>query len=415
MLDSIAIDNFKSLRRVDLKLGRLNLLIGANASGKSNFLDALRVLQGVGAGFAVDEIFNGKPKSATSEAWDGIRGGSAKACFAGRHDETENQDARPAQRSDEVKVSASGKLPGEKHRPRWQFSTTLTPRLGCVARERFECGWNAAGYDTEAADFGSHLRYFSRRPGRPRDLPFDVKRPVIGQFAGDKFYVRQKHADVASGVAALLANVQRVAPDPERLRGYSDSRLVRRMGDHGENFAALIRTICQDEKAKDAYLSWLRQLRPEEVDDVGVLPGAVGEPLFMLQEGGQQFPAPVLSDGTLRFAAIAAAFFQPDAPRLMTMEEIENGVHASRLRLLVELLRSQAETRDTQIVATTHSPLVLAWLREEEYKTTFLCARDESTGESTIRPLTDLPRFMDVVRKQPIADLLAEGWLETAP
>ena len=106
------------------------------------------------------------------------------------------------------------------------------------------------------------------------------------------------------------------------------------------------------------------------MDDVGVLQGAVGEPLFMLQEGGQQFPAPVLSDGTLRFAAIAAAFFQPDAPRLMTMEEIENGVHASRLRLLVELLRSQAETRDTQIVATTHSPLVLAWLREEEYKTT---------------------------------------------
>ena len=87
---------------------------------------------------------------------------------------------------------------------------------------------------------------------------------------------------------------------------------------------------------------------------MGVLSGAVGEPLFMLREGGQQFPAPALSDGTLRFATIAAAFFQPDMPRLMTMEEIENGVHASRLRLLVELLRSQAETRDTQIVATTH-------------------------------------------------------------
>ena len=372
MIDSIAIDNFKSLRRVDLQLGRLNLLIGANASGKSNFLDALRVLQGVGAGFAVDEIFDGKPKSATSEAWDGIRGGGAGARFAGRRDETEDQDARPAQRSDEVKVSASGKLPGEKYPPRWRFSTTLTPRRGCVARERFRYGWNAAGYDTEAADFGSHLRYFSRRPGRPRDLYFDVKRPVIGQFAGRKLYVLQEHADVASGVAALLANVQRVAPDPERLRSYSDSRLVRRMGDHGENFAALIRTICQDREAKDAYLSWLHQLRPEEVDDVGVLSGAVGEPLFMLREGGQQFPAPALSDGALRFAAIAAAFFQPDMPRLMTMEEIENGVHASRLRLLVELLRSQAETRDTQIVATTHSPLVLAWLREEEYETTFL-------------------------------------------
>ena len=51
------------------------------------------------------------------------------------------------------------------------------------------------------------------------------------------------------------------------------------MGDRGENFAALVQTIYQGGKEKDAYLSWLRQLRPEEIDDVGVLSGAVGEPL----------------------------------------------------------------------------------------------------------------------------------------
>ena len=48
MIDRIVIENFKSLRRVDLSLGRMNLFIGANASGKSNFLDALHVLQGIG-------------------------------------------------------------------------------------------------------------------------------------------------------------------------------------------------------------------------------------------------------------------------------------------------------------------------------------------------------------------------------
>ena len=215
-------------------------------------------------------------------------------------------------------------------------------------------------------------------------------------------------------MAALFSNVQHVAPDPERLRGYSDARLVQRMGDHGEDFAALVRTICQDAEAKDAYLAWLRQLRPEEVDDVGVLSGAVGEPLFMLREGGREFPAPVLSDGTLRFAAIAAAFFQPDMPRLMTMEEIENGVHPSRLRLLVELLRSQAETRGVQVFATTHSPTVLDWLEEEDYETTFLFRRDDATGESKVRSLADVPRFMEVMGKQPLSELFAEGWLEVA-
>ena len=38
---------------------------------------------------------------------------------------------------------------------------------------------------------------------------------------------------------------------------------------------------------------------------MGTLKGAVGEPLFMLRENDVEFPAPVLSDGTLRFAAIA--------------------------------------------------------------------------------------------------------------
>lgn len=186
------------------------------------------------------------------------------------------------------------------------------------------------------------------------------------------------------------------------------------MGERGENFAALVQTICKDDRTKDAYLSWLRQLRPEEIEDVGVQQGAMAEPLFALEENGRKFPAPVLSDGTLRFAALAAAFFQPDMPELMTIEEIENGIHSSRARLLLELLRSQGAAARTQVVATTHSAAVLDWLREEDYKTTFVCRRDEETGESRICALADVPHFIDVVKKKPVSELLSEGWLEAA-
>ena len=50
MITEIEIEGFKSLEKVRLKLGKLNLFVGANASGKSNFFDALRVLQGIGNG-----------------------------------------------------------------------------------------------------------------------------------------------------------------------------------------------------------------------------------------------------------------------------------------------------------------------------------------------------------------------------
>ena len=89
------------------------------------------------------------------------------------------------------------------------------------------------------------------------------------------------------------------------------------------------------------------------------------------------------------------------------------GANASGKSNFLDALRV---LQGTQIVATTHSPRVLEWLQEEDYETTFVCKRDEETGATEIRPLTEVPHFMDVVKKpeQRISDLFAEGWLEAA-
>ena len=440
MIDRIVVENFKSLRRVDLTLGRMNLFVGANASGKSNFLDLLRVLQGIGNGFTIGEILDGKPRSATSEVWDGIRGGSRLACFVGSSDDG---------RTDEVTIELHGRFTGgpgwtwvgmeerdAKGEPAlgWELLISFSPTTGCVTRERFRV--DAVIYDTEQVE-----GFSQKDPKLPVWCPVEgadgwsVKlqrmRPSLGQLARGEWdygfgrmedFANLKRSETASahcrdharGVARLLANIQTMAPELPMLRAYSTVAEVQRMSERGENFAALVQAICKDRNAKEAYLSWLRQLRPEEVDDVGVRPGAMGEPLFVMEENGRDFPAAVLSDGTLRFAALAAAFFQPDIPDLMTIEEVENGIHASRARLLLELLRSQAEAAKTQVVATTHSATLLDWLGEEDYRTTFVCKRDEETGESRICALTDVPHFIDVVKKKPISELLSEGWLEAA-
>jgi len=406
MLKRIAIENFKSLEQVDLHLGAMNLFIGTNASGKSNFFDALRVLQGIGNGFTVNEVLDGKPKSATSEVWDGVRGGSAKTLFAG---------ADPTGSAD-VAFGVWGLLPNAQP---WEYRLAFDPATCRVTREHLAVQGSdiyTTELPTNTAGLLLKVKYFKGGKGNQPRLAFDASRPVLTQLAqrnGDTG-IKKPHAQAAAAVAQVLANVQRIDPSPQVLRGYSQAHQISRMGEHGENFAALIRTIIKDPEAKDAYLSWLRQLRPAEVDDVGVLAGAVGEPMFMLQEGQRQYPAPVLSDGTLRFAAMAAAFFQPDMPAVMTLEEIENGIHAHRVRLLVELLRSQAQQGGTQIMATTHSPVVLAWLLPPEYAHTFFCKRDEATGASHICPLPEVPHFAQVVQHQPISDLFAEGWLEAA-
>ena len=387
MIERIAIENFKSLRNVDLSLGRVNLFIGTNASGKSNFLEALRVLEGIGNGFTIGEILNGKPRSATNEVWEGIRGGSTYACFF----DPDGQD--------EITISAYGVLE-ELSLGKWKYKIAFSyQKLEVV---------------DESINIGDTIKY-GKLFDRSFPIFFALKKHLLQNPLEDNLQKNPGLFAAMNSLSELFSNAQCLDLEPKILRDYSQSDRIRRMGNHGDNIAALIKTICQDEKLKDAYLSWLRHLRPEEVDDVGTLTGAVGEPMFMLKENGKEFPAPVLSDGTLRFAALAAAFFQPDMPRIMTIEEIENGIHASRIQFLLELFRTQAEVTKTQVFATTHSPAILDWLQEEDYKTTFLCARDESTGESSIRPLADVPHFTDVIKETPASELLSEGWFEALP
>jgi len=390
----LEINGFKSLRKVSLDLEALNIFIGTNASGKSNFFDALRVLQGIGYGFTVDEIFNGKPRGATSEVWAGIRGGSENAAF--RHHE---------------KVSFRVELTdGEMDRP-LKYSITFLPAAGIVAQEALHWGDTPIFESAPSGrSVGLWVRYY--HPERqPVDLPFPLDRPVSRELLKSA-ECAGTHKDLLASCSILLSDAQSLDPAPEVLRGYATSPTARRMGERGENFPAIVAAVMKKQATADAYSAWLKELTPVEFDEVLTVPGALKEPLFAFRLNRETYPAPVLSDGTLRFAALAAAFFQLDLPRMLMIEEIEDGIHPSRLRLLVELLRSQAGR--PQVMATTHSPLVLAWLNDNDYRSTFFCRKDEESGASIITPLSAEPKLLEIVKKQPLSELFAEGWLENA-
>ena len=421
MIERIVIENFKSLRKVDLALGRVNLFIGTNASGKSNFLEALRVLEGIGNGFTIQEILNGKPKTSTSDVWEGVRGGSGHACFAGSDD------------AGEIAIKVYGKWHGimTLTRPEgWEYYISFSP--------------NDRGKVTDEYIVANKLKYkrgvlperFHQNPSQPMlGMVQEIRRQgVTLDHLSEAHISREDDQDHLGNdevalddmpeteflfrlhnLARLLSNVERIDLVPKVLRDYSQVKWARRMGEHGEDFAAVVNLICDEEHTKDAYLTWLRELRPEQIDDVGTKAGAVEDWMFMLRENGRMFPAPVLSEGTLRFAALTAAFFQESMPSVMMIEEIENGIHPSRIQILLELMRSQAEYRKMQVMATTHSATILDWLQEGDYKTTFLCRRDESTGESKICSLASLPYFMEVIEKRSASELFSEGWMEMVP
>lgn len=408
MIKELQIRNFKSLEAVDVRLGALNIFIGTNSSGKSNFLDALRVLQGVGYGFTISEILNGKPKTASTEIWEGIRGGSELAAF--RPVESQSNSA-----SREIEIVVQFELL-KPEVLQFEYAIKFSSSQGKVISERLSRN-GVFVYDSSGLDQSNphqlSVKYYKGARGKPPSVQVEKSRPALHQLANDTI-CKEEDRKLFKRCIEALSDAQRIDPSPDILRQYSAAQEVERMGERGENFAALVKTIRSDEKDWQAYIAWLRELSPSDVDDVLILQGALKEPLFAIREGGKEFPAQVLSDGTLRFAAITAALFQRAMPTVLTIEEIEKGIHPSRLRLLVELLRSQTKRLGNQVIATTHSPDVLSWLSSEDLNTTFLAIRDSSKGASRIVALGSLPQFQEAIRENAdVAELFSEGWMES--
>jgi predicted ATPase len=84
------------------------------------------------------------------------------------------------------------------------------------------------------------------------------------------------------------------------------------------------------------------------------------------------FSSRVISDGTLRMLALLAILNDPDRQGTLCFEEPGNGVHEGRVARLVEFLRSAAQiavepdSKSFQIIINTHSPKVMAALRDDE-------------------------------------------------
>jgi hypothetical protein len=74
MIERVRLRDFKSFEDQTVPLARFTVLVGANAAGKSNFLDGLRFVQGLGLGVSLREIFMGQ-YSGGQQVWRGLRGG----------------------------------------------------------------------------------------------------------------------------------------------------------------------------------------------------------------------------------------------------------------------------------------------------------------------------------------------------
>lgn len=377
MLTSLHLKGFKSFDDERMALGGLTVLVGANASGKSNVLDAIRLLQGLALGKPVSTAIRGEWAGGLP-VWPGVRGGVADIALRGR--------------------------------------------------EEFELGtvWETASGPIE------HQVHIGLKP-EPRRLSESVKldgslyelpRGLIG-FEGPEIDGRysfmpgtwewaQEITSSVDHIKDTLSQALFLDVTPSRMRGYAPKSATR-LDLEGENVSALAWSVCQSAEARADLVDWLAELCAPELEDIDFAETELGDVMLILVErGGRRMPARSLSDGTLRFLGELLALRTAPEGSLMLIEEIENGLHPTRAHLLVEAMEAAVVKRKVQIIATTHSPLVLNALSPEALRAAVLVARPPGSTSTLLRSLGALPGFDEVVARRGIDQLITSGWLERA-
>lgn len=417
MLKTLRLKNFKSFRTAEMELGALTLVVGTNASGKSNLRDALRFLHGVGLGYPLADILGEKYGAGGILQWRGIRGGAREVAFDGS---AEFEVGCQFQTTSLVPTLYDYDLS-----PPYRLVVNVADeRTGPrVVREglgtgRYSFYWDSHPADDPPGQKGEHqLRVRHPRGGNYRAhgkvSEYSSARSVLSQFPERE----REPATARRACTSLLDALQGMRfldLDPDAIRQPSQPGQTV-LGDRGENLSSVLQAICDDAGRQAILLSWLRSLTPMDAVDFGFKTDFTGRVLVHLVESsGRTVSALSASDGTLRFLALVAALLSPDTGRIYFFEEFDNGIHPTRLHLLLQLVQQVCREQGIQVIGTTHNPAMLAFLEAEALDSALLVYRPDGAPDSRVRRILDLPDIARVLESEDLGHLHSTGWLEDA-
>ncbi|MCI0487315.1 MAG: AAA family ATPase [Blastocatellia bacterium] len=407
MIKRIKIEGYKSLEDVEVELAPLSVLVGPNAAGKSNFLDALQLLSRAATSRTLKEAFEppyrGSPLESFTFGPDGVTGLLAQET-ASLNIEVDielspavinavNRQIREMKKTKNGRANSGDKSPSYVREPylRYRIEIEIRPKSGilCVADEYL------AALNSKGEPSGKRRPFLERVKNR-------LHLRLEGQ-AHPTYYERYLDRSILSlpmyppHYPHLVAMRQEMASwfffyfEPrERMRAPNSVKEVRHIGLMGEELASFLNTLrALDEPQFKAVEKALHMIVPSVTGiDVGV--NNLGEVELKLLEGKTPIPARVLSEGTLRILGLLALGGAKEPTALLGFEEPENGVHPRRLSLIAEMLKTRARGGNTQLIVTTHSPVLLDFISVESL---FVCRREQ--GRTRIEPLSTKPLWKD--------------------
>lgn len=400
MLTEIHLLNFKSYREQTLPLAPLTLMIGANASGKSNAIEAFRLLCWLAQGQKLDVLrhqVQDSEKVIRGNVRDlGYLGSSKFGLGCATDDQGWNRfGIELSLRDGELHISQETiTSPNES----WPLYRIEQPSMGLTNNIR-------VAYNNFA------------RGGKKPQISCTDQIAILNQLASSAMFESgHKKAQieipkVTARFNELLANTLFLDPVPSLMRdgSFPDKRL---RGDCA-NLSGVLFTLCQYSGTRTEIIEFIRSLPEQDVQSIRFQEGFRGTRMLELVEsfGGKEkaWTADLLSDGTLRVLAIAAALLSADRGTTVVIEEVDNGVHPSRARQLLSTMREQAKKRGVRLLLSTHNPALMDALPDEALGDVIFCYRDSKQGDSQLVRLQDLQDYPGLVAQGPLGELVTNG------
>ena len=368
MITKLHLVNWKSFEDSIVYIDPLTFLIGTNASGKSNVLDAFQFMHLLMKGMTLED------------AAAAIRGGEDWIIRQG-------QD--------------------------W-FELVVTIENGEL---EYEYSIHVKKLNVGLSFVENHI-YVSSRNNQNKvydDTNFaqDVSTNIC--IGVEKNLPNQDSKEVISIVRDALKSIFVLNPDPQAMRRYS--KLSKELRMDAGNIAGVIAALKPDEKERleEKLTKYVKPLPERDINKItAVTVGLSGSDamLYCYEDWNPDKPVDArgMSDGTLRFAAIIVSLLTLKPGSLLIIEEVDNGLHPSRARELVKVLKEISAERQIDVLCTTHNPVLMDELGNGMIPFISFVKRDNQ-GNSYIQLLEDKDNLAKLMASGTVGDMMKEDVL----
>lgn len=392
MITELRLRNWKSFSDATLFIDPITVIIGTNASGKSNIFDALKLLRGLASPVDIMDIAKN------------VRGGAEGIIRRG-----------------EQLCNLTITMEGDKNKEQLIFDVALaldeqrnvyikdeslilnTTKKNLVLFERKEL-------DEMNKSLVSVALYTE---GKPRYQNFSAKTSVLSQIE----YVNCVRR-IKDSVLAVVDNLKKIRmsnPIPERMRDFAP--LSKTIAEDASDLAGYLANLDEKSQAStyEAILKYLKPLPDRDIKSIRAdkIPMTDKAMLFCTEEWTanhtQEQSALGMSDGTLRFAGIIAMLITAEDKALILLEELDKGVHPSRAKDLVKMLKEIGKQKQLDIICTTHNATFVDELGPQMIPFISYIKRNDENGCTDIHLLEENEHLARLMASKSVGDMMTNN------